>query len=148
MTVPYSLDLRLKVVHACQHSGQTRQAVAELFGVSLSFVEGMMRRVRRVRRNADLAPRKWRPGPRVKIDPAGCERLERWLQEQPDLTLLELAKKLQAEGGPAVSTPTLCRVLQRLGLGRKKRLSMPASGTLRKYVRHATNTGKTSPDTP
>ena len=74
MAVPYSLDLRLKVVHACQCSGQTQQAVAELFGVSLSFVEGMMRRVRR---NADLAPRKWRPGPRVKIDAVGCERLER-----------------------------------------------------------------------
>ncbi|WP_159917714.1 hypothetical protein [Pantoea sp. 18069] len=32
----------------------------------------------------------------LKIDATGGERLERWLQEQPDLTLQELAQKLQA----------------------------------------------------
>lgn len=145
MAAPYSLDLRRKVVHACQSSGQSQQAVAELFGVSLSFVEGLMRRVRH---NVELAPRKWRPGPRAKLDAAHCQRLERWLQEQPDLTLQELAEKLQTSGGPVVSSPTLCRVLQRLGLRRKKRRSMPASGTPRPYVRHAVNTGKTSSSTP
>lgn len=144
MAAPYSLDLRCKVVHACQSSGQSQQAVADLFGVSLSFVEGMMRRVRH---NADLAPRKWRPGPRSKVDLPAKQRLQRWLQEQPDLTLQELAQKLQAEGGPAVSAPTLCRALQSLGLRRKKRHSMPASETPQPYVRHASNTGKTSPGT-
>ncbi|MDB5743132.1 MAG: Transposase [Polaromonas sp.] len=77
-----------------------------------------------------------------------CLRLERWLQEQPDLTLAELAERLQSEGGPAVSTPTLCRTLQRLGLRRKKRPYTPPSGTQRRYIRHAVNISKTLPGLP
>ena len=78
----------------------------------------------------------------------GCQRLQHWLQEQPDLTLAELAELaewLQADGSPAVSTPTVCRVLQRLGLRRKKRPYTPQNATQRRYVRHAVNTGKTLP---
>lgn len=74
MAAPYSLDLRRKVMPACQSSGQSQQTVAGLFGVSLSFVEGLMRRVRH---NAELAPRKWRPGPPRKIAALDCQRLER-----------------------------------------------------------------------
>ncbi len=144
MAVSYSLDLRRKVVQACQCSGQSQRAVAEFFGVSLSFVEGMLRRVRC---SGDLTPRKWRPGPRTKIDPAGCQQLERWLQEQPDLTLTELAEKLKATDGPAVSNPTMCRMLQQLGLHQKKRHSTPASGIQSRSARHAANTSKTSPST-
>ena len=38
MAAPYSLDLRRKVVQACNRPVQSQRAVAELFGVSLSFV--------------------------------------------------------------------------------------------------------------
>lgn len=142
MAAPYSLDLRRKVVQACLLSGQSQRAVAEFFGVSLSFVEGVLRRVRR---NGELVPPRQRPGPRAKVDEGACQRLAHWLEEQPDLTLAELAARLQADGRPAVSAPTLCRALQRLGLRRKKRPYMPQSATPRRYVRHAINTGKTLP---
>ena len=45
MAAPYSLDLRRKVVQSCQRPGQSQRAVADFFGVSLSFVEGLLRRV-------------------------------------------------------------------------------------------------------
>ena len=142
MAAPYSLDLRRKVVQACRRPGQSQRTVAEFFGVSLSFVEGVLRRVRR---SGELAPLRRRPGPHAKVDEDSCQCLERWLQEQPDLTLAEMAERLQAEGRPAVSTPTLCRALQRLGLRRKKRPHTPQSATPRRYVRYAINTGKTLP---
>lgn len=145
MAAPYSLDLRRKVVQACRRPGQSQRAVAEFFGVSLSFVEGLLRRVRR---SGELAPLRRRPGPHTKVDEASCQCLQRWVQEQPDLTLAELAARLQAEGRPAVSTPTLWRALQRLGLRRKKRPYTPRSETPRRYVRHAINTGKTLPGMP
>ena len=140
MASPYSLDLRRKVVQACRRPGQSQRAVAKFFGVSLSFVEGLLRRVRR---SGELAPLRRRPGPHTKVDEESCQCLQRWLQEQPDLTLAELAGRLRADGRPAVSTPTLCRVLQRLGLRRKKRLYTPQSATPRRYVRHVVGTGKT-----
>lgn len=117
MAAPYSVDLRRKVAQACERPGQSQRAVAEFFGVSLSFVEGLLRRVRR---SGELAPLRKRPGPHAKVDDDSCQCLARWLQEPPDLTLAELATRLQAQGRPAVSTPTLCRALQRLGLRRKK----------------------------
>ena len=118
MAVPYSLDLRREVVQACERPGQSQRAVAEFFGVSLSFVEGLLRQVRR---GGELVPPRQRPGPRGRVDESVCQRLAHWQQQQPDLTLAELAARLQAEDCPAVSTPTLCRTLQRLGLRRKKR---------------------------
>ena len=121
MAVPYSLDLRREDVQACERPGQSQRAVAEFFGVSLSFVEGLLRRVRR---GGELVPPRQRPGPRGRVDESVCQRLAHWQQQQPDLTLAELAElaaRLQAEDRPAVSTPTLCRTLQRLGLRRKKR---------------------------
>ena len=142
MAAPYSLDLRRKVIQACESQDQSQRAVAEFFGVSLSFVEGLLRRMRR---SGELVPPRRRPGPRVKIDLMACEQIQAWLQERPDLTLAELAERLQARGAAAVSTPTLCRVLQRLGLRRKKRRSTPANAIPRRYVRHAVNTGRTFP---
>lgn len=145
MATPYSLDLRRKVVQACQRPGQSQRAVAEFFGVSLSFVEGLLRRVRR---SGELVPLRRRPGPHPKVDEDACQRLECWLQEQPDLTLAELAERLQADGRPAVSTPTVCRALQRLGLRRKKRPYTPQNAMTRRYVRNAANTGRTLPGMP
>ncbi|CAM3905003.1 hypothetical protein POHY109586_24470 [Polaromonas hydrogenivorans] len=135
----------VKSCRRCERPGQSQRAVAEFFGVSLSFVEGLLRRVRR---SGELAPPRQRPGPHARIDPTGCQRLAHWLQEQPDLTLVELAEHLQTDGRPAVSTPTLCRALQRLGLRRKKRPYTPQSATQRRYVRLAASTGRALPGMP
>ena len=76
MAAPYSLELRRKVVQACRRPGQSQRAVAEFFGVSLSFVEALLRRVRR---SGELAPLRRHPGPHAKVDEDSCQRLERWL---------------------------------------------------------------------
>jgi hypothetical protein len=52
------------------------RAVAEFFGVSLSFVQGLLRRVRR---SGQLAPPRRRPGRHARIDPIGCQWLAYWL---------------------------------------------------------------------
>ena len=44
--------------------------------MSLSFVEGLLRRVRR---SGQLAPLRRRPGPHAKVDEHSYQRLERWL---------------------------------------------------------------------
>lgn len=139
MAAPYSADLRRKIVQACERHSQSQRAVAEFFGVSRTFVEGLLRCYRRT---GELVPLRQRPGPRPKLDLAACQRLRQWLHEQPDLTLAELAQRLRAGSGVAVSQPTLCRMLRQLGLHRKKRPSMPANGTPRRYVRHASSIDK------
>ena len=63
-------------------------------------------------------------GPPPRIDEQARQRLREWLAEQPDLTLDELAERLQRECGIHACLSLVCRVLQKLGLPRKKRRSM------------------------
>ena len=69
--------------------------VAELFGVGLSFLEGLLRQMRR---SGELVPPRRRPWPRVKTDSMACEQLQPWLQKQPDLTLAKLTERLPVKG--------------------------------------------------
>lgn len=40
----YSTDLRQKIIEVCQRGQATQRAIAELFGVSVSFVEKFLQR--------------------------------------------------------------------------------------------------------
>jgi putative transposase len=46
MAEPYSRDLRERVAAACDEVAETREEVAERFGVSVRFVYGLLRRRR------------------------------------------------------------------------------------------------------
>jgi|GraSoiStandDraft_53_1057289.scaffolds.fasta_scaffold83629_4 transposase len=128
MAAPYSKDLRRKVVQACERGTHSQREVAELFSVSLSFVESLWRHYRR---SGELVPHRQKCGRHPLLDDACREQLGRWLQQQPDLTLQELQARLRADAGVAVSVPTLSRVLCQLGWRLKKRPSMPPNGTRR-----------------
>jgi transposase len=125
----YSLDLRQKLLSAHARRLGSQRALADLFGVSLSFVEKLLARQRRT---GEIAPKPHRGGPARRLDATAEGLLRRWVQEQPDRTLAELGDRLAAAIGQRVSLPTLCRVLQRLGLPRKKSHSMRRSATGRR----------------
>jgi transposase len=83
----YSLDLRERIVRAyAQHLG-TQQALARLFGVSLSFVEKLLRRHRTT---GELAPRLHAGGRTLMCDASALAQLRQLVQAQPDATLEEL----------------------------------------------------------
>lgn len=145
MGAPYSDDLRRKVIQACERKRESQRAIAELFSVSISFVESVWQHYRQS--GGEVVPPRRRAGRHARLDAASRTRLRGWLEEQPDLTLQELIDRLQAATGIAVSEPTMCRVLQQLGMRRKKRPYMPRSGTARAYVWHAVGIGGASPST-
>lgn len=132
MAAPYSEDLRRKVVQACERGTHSQREVAELFHVSLSFVESLLRQYRHS--GGELVRHRHQCGRHPVLDDACREQLDQWLQQQPDLTLGELRERLRANRGVVVSVPTLSRVLRQLGWRLKKRHSMPRSGTPRAYV--------------
>lgn len=145
MAARYSDDLRRKIVQACERGFQSQREVAELFGVSLSFVEALLQYYRRS--GGELAPPRRKRGPQALLDDACRQQLRAWIAAQPDLTLKELIERLQARTGLAVSAPTMCRVLQQMGMRRKKRAYMPQSGIQRKYVWHVVGTAAGLPAT-
>jgi transposase len=145
MAARYSEDLRRKIVQACETGTRSPREVAELFHVSLSFVEALLQYYRRS--GGELVPPRRKRGPHALLDHACREQLRQWIEAQPDLTLKELTGRLQARTGMAVSEPTMGRVLHQMGMRRKKRAYMPQNGTQRMYVWHVVGTASKLPGT-
>jgi transposase len=118
---PYSLDLRQKILRAYDQRLGSQRALAALFGVSQSFLEKLLHR----RRTAgEIAPRPHAGGRQPRCDGAALGLVRQLVRDQPDTTLEELCTRLQQQRGVRVSVATMCRLLQRLGLPRKKSPSM------------------------
>jgi putative transposase len=113
----YSDDLRRKLVQAWLAGQGTQAELAELFSVSLGWMEKVLRRWRETGTTA-AAP--FRRGRHPSVPP---DRVRRLVAQHADATLAELGRRLR------VSAPTVCRWLQQLGLPRKKRACTPASAT-------------------
>jgi transposase len=133
----YSIDLRQKILHAYARQLGSQRALADLFGVSLSFIEKLFRRQRTT---GDIAPTPHAGGQRPRLDATAAALGRRVVPDNVDLTLEELCARVAAEAGVRVSVATMGRVLQRLGLPRNKRRSTPASVIPRASSKHAGTT--------
>jgi transposase len=120
----YSLDLREKILRACDQRLGSQRAIAMLFGVSQSFVEKLLRRRRAI---GDIRPRPHAGGRRAICDTTALAHVRRLVQEHPDATLAELAAQLEGQHGLRVSVPTMGRIVLHLKLPRKKSRSTPMS---------------------
>jgi transposase len=138
----YSRDLREKIVNACARQFGSQRAIAALFGVSRSFVEKLLHRYRT---SGEMGPKPHAGGQKPRLEAAAWPVLQRLVQAHPDATLEELCTHLAAETGIRVSVPTMCRVLQRLRLPRKKNRSRPPSGRPNAFNRRGRPTGNVSP---
>ena len=111
MVTSISLDLRKRIVKACDRGDQTK-AVALGFEVSADFVRKLKRR-RQETGKIDALPRNCGPKPKLK---AHEDKLRTLIEERPDATLAELRQRLGVE----VQLSTLWYAIDRLGLTVKK----------------------------
>ena len=117
MPIPYSQDLRDRVIAACDRAMKTKQ-IADIFGVSTSWV----RRVKQRRREyGEVAPRP--PEPAVRYAKIDRVRLCELVETYPDATLAELRSML----GVQCAESAIWRALDKMGYTFKKRQSMPQS---------------------
>jgi len=137
---PYSQDLRDRIIQALEAGTATQRAIAERFCVSGSFVEKLWQRWR----NNGSSAAKPHAGGRQRHLKDHLELLRTEVAKQPDATLAELRDRVVAAQGPAVSTATLCRALQRLKLPLKKSRSTPRNGTRSASRRFAPRSGRRS----
>ena len=122
---PYSKDLRLRVLAAVDR-GRPRKEVGRLFGVS----EPTIRRYLRLRRETgDVEPRPV-PGPPARKGAAlEAAALPTQARANPDLTLAEHCELFEDVHGVKVSTATMSRAFEKLGLPLKKSPSSRPSAT-------------------
>jgi transposase len=116
MGKPYSLDLRARV-HAAVASGESRRAAARRYDVSASFAVKLADRV--LRTGSAEPARQGRPPGGGKLAPHLAALLE-WVEADPDITMPELAAKLEAEKDVVAHPASLSRVLLKAGLSFKK----------------------------
>ena len=126
----YSTDLREKIVRAYDEGLGSQRDIAELFGVSRSFVEKLLHR-RRTTGQITALPH---GGGRTALCQAKEQELvRRLIEKEPDATLDELCEVVEHKRNVRVSRPTMSRVLRRLDLSRKKSRSTPVSETVKEF---------------
>ena len=120
----YSMDLRERVVAACDRGEGTREEIAKRFRVGVAWV---YRLLQRRRRTGSIEPKPHGGGQKPAFDPPAAERLRQAVADRPDATWEELREVV----GVACGTSAVHRALERLGLPRKTSRSEPPSRTTR-----------------
>lgn len=116
----YSLDLRQKVIDACDRGMKTKP-VAQLFGVSPSWV----RWLKQNRREHGTIQAKPATGGTDPILQDEDEKVHAHFKAHPDTTILELKEALKTDA----SEVTVWRAARRLGYRFKKSRSTPANAS-------------------
>jgi transposase len=109
----YPQSLRAQIVAAFDNEEGSAQQLAQRFGVSRRFIDGLLLRRRKT---GSFEAR--RGGPRPRLDQAELDTVRRWAKEKPQLTLRELCERLHQERGIELSVVRMGKVLQQLGLAR------------------------------
>jgi transposase len=136
---PYSNDLRRKIVDAYESGDHTLEEVADLFGVSLASVKNFLRRKRETG-SADALPHAG--GQKPSLSDKARTTVSNAIRENNDLTLNEVRNLIKGRHRKEVSLPTISRLLQSLGLPRKKSRSTPAKEILPESSRPEAAIGK------
>lgn len=117
---PYSMDLRERVVAACDAREGTRERIAQRFGVSTAWIRRLLQRRRET---GSIAPLPQNAGRKPALNERQRQQLARLVAKTPDATLKELKAGLKV----SISDGAMLRALRVLGLTLKKSRSAPRS---------------------
>ena len=117
-----SLDLRERIVAACDAKEGTREEVAKRFKVSLGMVKKLLAQRART---GDLRARYRYCGRKAKLMPERGAEMKQLVAREPDLTLAEIKQRLGLE----CTVAAIHWVLAKMGLTYKKRRSMRPNRT-------------------
>ncbi len=137
------MDLRQRVVAACDRGDQTVLAIADQFQVSARWIYKLLDRRKQ---EGTIAPRTWRRGRKAAFTDGALAELDTRLHRQPDLTLEEIRDAFA--GRISCSLQAVANAIKRLDWHYKKSPCGPASRTVRTCKRPARPGGRTkSPST-
>jgi transposase len=133
----YSVDLRQKIIEAYENEPISQRQLARRFRVATSFVTKLLKQYRET---GDLNP-KPRPGRPRSLNAEQVEIVQSLVEAKNDISLSELCEELNPHLEGTVSEPTMCRVMQRLNLTRKKNRFTRLKRAVNGCNNYAPNTG-------
>ncbi len=133
MPDPYSLDLRQRVIAACEEGHLSRREIAELYHVGESTIYEWLQRLRST---DSLAPLPHTGGRASGLDPAVLSEM---VEASNDRTLAEFAADYAERTGRLYSVSQICRALKSVRLRRKKtkKRCERVNSSVRRSWRHA-----------
>ncbi len=114
----YSLDFREKIIDVYFTEHVSVRKLAKRFGVSKSFVETLLKRLRET---GDILPKPHGGGPQPKLNAEQLKLVKALVDADNDATLDELRDRLAAETSILMSRSSMGRIVQKLELTRKKK---------------------------
>jgi hypothetical protein len=93
----YSIDLRQKILRALGRRFGSQRIIADVFGVSLAFVEKVLRQHRTT---GNIAPKPHAGGQKPRLDAAAHAVIQGLVSDHPGATLQELCASAAAELKP------------------------------------------------
>ena len=120
---PYSLDLRQKIIDVYETVPISQRQLAKRFGVTLSFIEKLLKQRRET---GSIAPKVRTQQTPTKLNEANLAVLRQLVEAHNDATLEELRNLLKQATGIQVGRSTIDRMLKKLNLTLKKKRSTRA----------------------
>ena len=120
---PYSLDFRQKIIDVYETVPISQRQLAKRFGVTLSFIEKLLKQRRET---GSIAPKVRTQQTPTKLNEANLAVLRQLVEEHNDATLEELRNLLKQATGIQVGRSTIDRMLKKLNLTLKKKRSTRA----------------------
>lgn len=130
----YSNDLRRRIVAAYETGDYSQDEIAELFGVCQKTVSNFVRRKDETG-SPDRLPRGG--GRQPQLNDRARQFIAELVKENSHAQLAYLCLRVDERFNKKVSQSTMCRVLEALGLPRKKRRSTQVSAIMKGSRRHA-----------
>ena len=121
----YSLDLRTRVIAACEAGELTRAEIARQFDVAEATLYEWLHRWRV---EGALGPRAQRRG---RVSALDFSVLRELVEEQNDRTLAEYAQAYEERTGRRYGIPRICTALKEIRLSRKGRRYAPRNTSSR-----------------
>ena len=141
MARAYEDDLRRKIFEAHAKGHGSFRTLAEVFGVSLGYVEKIFRQ----RAKSGVMERvRHRPGPKSRVSAAVAARMVELVGLHADITVAELRERIAADTGVAMSWSLVRVWVGRLGLRLKKSRSTPLSATRKRTASGAESSSQRS----
>ena len=123
---PYHIDLRKRIVDAYQKAEGSVRELAVRFKVAPGTVQNYLKLARET---GSVEPRPHAGGPAPRLDDAGVRELRAVVEEKNDRTLDEIANELDLRCKVRVGRTTVWRILDRLGITRKKNATRCGTGS-------------------